>query len=63
MCMIIKERLSLVVEEKKLVAEEQGGFTKGRECRDQSDQILTLMLVGQVQTAMKKSGMMAALLI
>ena len=55
--MIVKERLALVVEEKKLVAEEQGGFTKGRECRDQ---ILTLMLVGQVQMAMRKSGKMAA---
>ena len=57
MCMIIKERLALVVEERKLVAEEQGGFRKGRGCRDQ---ILTLMLVGQVQMAMRKSGMMAA---
>ncbi len=25
MCMIVKERLALVVEERKLVAEEQGG--------------------------------------
>ena len=57
MCMIVKERLALVVEEKKLVAEVQGGFRKGRGCRDQ---ILTLMLVRQVQMAMKKSGMMAA---
>ena len=57
MCMIIKERLALVVEERKLVAEKQGGFRKGRGCRDQ---ILTLMLVGQVQMAMRKSGIMAA---
>ena len=34
MCMIVKERLALVVEERKLVAEEQGGFRKGRGCRD-----------------------------
>ena len=26
MCMIVKERLALVVEERKLVAEDQGGF-------------------------------------
>ena len=55
--MIIKERLALVVEERKLVAKEQGGFRKGRGCRDQ---ILTLMLVGQVLMAMRKSGMMTA---
>ena len=47
----------IVVEERKLVAEEQGGFRKGWGCRDQ---ILTLMLVGQVQMAMRKTGMMAA---
>ena len=47
----------IVVEERKLVVEEQGGFKKSRGCRDQ---ILTLMLVGQVQMAMRKSGMRAA---
>ena len=41
-CMIVKERLALVVEDR-LVAAEQGGFRKGRGYRDQ---ILTLMLVG-----------------
>ena len=35
MCMIVKERLALVVEERELVAEAQGGFRKGRGCRDQ----------------------------
>ena len=35
MCMIVKDRLALVVEERKLVAEEQGSFRKGRGCRDQ----------------------------
>ena len=35
MSMIVKERLALVVEERKLVAEEQGGFRKGRRCREQ----------------------------
>ena len=57
MHMIVKERLALVVEEKKLLAEEQGGCRKGRGCRDQ---IFTLMLVGQVQMTMRKSGTMAA---
>ena len=52
-CMIAKERLALVVEERKLVAEEQGGFRKGHGCRDQ---ILTLMLVRQVQMTMRKVG-------
>ena len=50
MCMSVKERLALVVEKRNLFAEEQGGFRKGWGCRDQ---ILTLMLVGQVQMAMK----------
>ena len=36
-----------------IVAEEQGGFRKGRRCRDQ---ILTLMLVGQVLMAIGKVG-------
>ena len=57
MCMIVKERLALVVEERKLVAEAQGGFRKGKECRDQ---ILTLMLLGQVQMAARRKGKMAA---
>ena len=55
--MIVKERLALVGEERKLVAEEQGGFRKGRRC---GDQILTLMLLGQVRMAARKKGMMAA---
>ena len=29
--MIVKERLALVVEERKLIAEVQGGFRKGRD--------------------------------
>ena len=35
-----------VVEERKSLAEEQGGFRKGRGCRDQ---VLTLMLLGQMK--------------
>ena len=45
MCGIVQERLTQVVGEKNLVAEEQGGFRRGRGCRDQ---LLTLMLLGQM---------------
>ena len=34
-CHILKERLATVVEEYRLVVEEQGGFRRGRGCRDQ----------------------------
>ena len=47
--MIVKERLAIIVE--------QGGFRKGWGCRNQT---LTLMVVGQVQMAMRKNGMMVA---
>ena len=40
-----------------MVAEEQRSFRKGRGCRDQ---IMTLMLLGQTQMAVRKAGMMAA---
>ncbi len=36
-----------MVEEKQLVAEEQGGCRKGRGCRDQ---LMTLVLLGQMKT-------------
>ena len=35
-----------MVEEKQLVAEEQGSFSKGRVCKDQ---LMTLALVGQLK--------------
>ena len=44
-----------MVGERNLVAEEQGGFRRGRGCRDQ---LLTLMLLGQIK-AMSKRGMFA----
>ena len=47
-----------VVEEKGLVAEEQGGFRRGRGCRDQ---VLTLMLLGQIK-ARSRRGMFATLI-
>ena len=55
MCGIVQERLTQVVGEKNLVAEEQGGFRRGRGCRDQ---LLTLMLLGQIK-AMMRRGMFA----
>ena len=54
MCVIVQERL---VEERQLLAEEQGGFTRGRGCRDQ---ILTLALLGQTMMTRSKKGMFAA---
>ena len=45
-----------MVGETNLVAEEQGGFRRGRGCRDQ---LLTLMLLGQIKV-MSKRGMFAA---
>ena len=50
-CSIIQRRLRHVVEERNLVAEEQGGFRKGSGCRDQ---LLTLVLLGQVKTVAKR---------
>ena len=50
MCSIAQYRLVHVVEERKLVAEEQGGFRKGRGCRDQ---LMTLVLLRQVKAMTK----------
>ena len=55
MCSIIHGRLEHMVGEKNLVAEEQGGFRKGRGCRDQ---LLTLVLLGQVKSVNRR-GMLA----
>ena len=42
LCKILENRLSCIAEEKGLIAEEQGGFRKGRGCRDQ---LLSLVLL------------------
>ena len=42
MCLVVQEML--VVEEKQLLVEAQGGLRRGRECRDQ---ILSLTLLGR----------------
>ena len=46
LCSIVQKRMMEVVEENGLVAEEQGGFRRGRDCRDQ---VLTLSLLGQIK--------------
>ena len=56
-CMILNNRLSEVVDEFHLLAEEQGGFRKGRGCQDQ---VLTLLLVAQSSVARKKEGCLTA---
>ena len=42
MCSIVQQRMTQMLEEKQLLAEEQGGLRKGRGCRYQ---VLTLMLL------------------
>ena len=51
MCSVIQGRLRHVVEERNLVAKEQGGLRKRRICRDQ---LLTLVLLGQVKQWLKE---------
>ena len=55
LCSIVQRRMVEVVEEQGLVAEEQGGFRRGRGCRDQ---VLSLMLLGQIK-ARSGRGMFA----
>ena len=57
MCMVLNNRLSGVAEEEGLIAEEQGGFRKQRGCRDQ---VLSLVLLGQMEMLKKLNGMMVA---
>ena len=53
--MVLNNRLLGVAEEEGLIAEEQGGFWKQRECRDQ---VLSLVLLGQMEMLKKLNGMM-----
>ena len=57
LCKILENRLSCIAEEKGLIAEEQGGFRKGRGCRDQ---LLSLVLLGQMEVVRKPDGMLVA---
>ena len=54
--MALNMRLSMVAEGEGLIAEEQGGFRKMRGCRDQ---VLSLVLYGQMEMLKTSSGMMA----
>ena len=56
MCSVVHRRLLDMVEEKQLMAEEQGGFRKGIGCRDQ---LMTLVLLGQMK-AVTGRGMFAS---
>ena len=53
---VVYRRLLHMVDEKQLVAEEQGGFRKGRGCRDQ---LMTLVLLGQMKVVTGR-GMFAS---
>ena len=57
MCLIVQERLVKVVEEKQLLAEQQGGIRRGRGCRNQ---ILSLTLLGQTMITRRRKGMVVA---
>ena len=51
MCSMVHRRLVHMVEEKQLMAEKQGDFRKGRGCRDQ---LMTLVLLGQLKAVSGK---------
>ena len=53
MCSLVQEKLVQVIESKQLLAEEQGGFRRGRGCRDQ---ILTLTLFGTDESDDQEKG-------
>ena len=55
-CSVVQCRLVHSVEERQLVAEEQGGFRKGRGSRDQ---LMMLMSLGQIK-AVSRRGMFAS---
>ena len=57
MCKVVQIRLEEFVERLHLLAKEQGGFRKGRGCRDQ---MVTLHLLGQIKMITKKRGMFAS---
>ena len=55
MCLIVQERL--VQEDRELLEKEQGGFRRGRGCRDQ---ILSLARLGQTMITKRRIGILAA---
>ena len=57
MCMVLNNRLAGFLEAKEILANEQGGFRRSRNCRDQ---ILSLLMTGQSMVTKTSSGMIAA---
>ena len=57
MCMVLNKHLTTFLEAESILVDEQGGFRSGRSC---SDQILSLLLIGQSMLAKKTSGMLSA---
>ena len=59
LCTVLNNRLSSLAEEEGLIADEQAGFRKHMGCRDQ---LLTLVLLGQLEIAKNPEGMLVAFL-
>ena len=59
LCTVLNNRLSSLAEEEGLIANEQAGFQKHMGCRDQ---LLTLVLLGQLEIAKNPEGMLVAFL-
>ena len=57
LCMVLNNCLSSVAEEEGLIADEQRGYRKRGRCRDQ---VLTLVLLGQMEMMKKANGMIVA---
>ena len=57
LCMVLNNCLSIVADEEGLIVDAQGGFMKQRGCRDQ---VLSLVLFGQMEMIKKSSGMLVA---
>ena len=60
MCGVIQKRLTQVFGERNLVVEEQGGFRRGRGCREQ---LLTLMLLEQIKAMSKDECLLGSLIL
>ena len=59
LCTVLNNRLFSLAEEEGLIADEQAGFRKHMGCRDQ---LLTLVLLGQLEIAKNPEGMLVAFL-
>ena len=59
LCTVLNNRLSSLAEAEGLIADKQAGFRKNMGCRDQ---LLTLVLLGQLEISKNPQGMMVAFL-